>query len=206
MVVVFGAVSVAMYAGATAMIWAGRQTEKTAASFHSQFASNTPDDPAFNQVQSQVEQAQSVGFTLARIIPIGFMALVLLIFCLGASTTMLGRIWLDGTTLASRGLRTRRIDLSTAVLSTGTITHIRHRSYQPVSHGTVVAEYDAVFARDPVAGIEISVPIGRVGSRCMPRDELIALSNAMLAGRDPAAPGTAGAIRVARGLRTRAGL
>jgi MFS family permease len=100
--------------------------------------------------------------------------------------------WLDGTTLRIRGaFRSRRIDLATADVTLGTVTH--------TSEGTGYQRVPVLVARDPASGRRVKLSLSGAGMDRLPPVELRALADAMIAGRPEESP--ADAWQVASHLR-----
>ena len=88
--------------------------------------------------------------------------------------------WLEGTRARVRGaLRTRIVDLATAEITAGVITHRRNAGTSRES----VERLPTLVARDPATGRKVSIPLHGAGSGMLPPHELRALADAMTQGR-----------------------
>ena len=84
--------------------------------------------------------------------------------------------WLEGTTLRVRGaFRSRTVDLTTAEVTVGTVTHTgEHNRYRRVP---------ILATRDPASGRRVRLSLGGGSMDRLPPAELRALADAMTAGR-----------------------
>jgi hypothetical protein len=121
------------------------------------------------------------GFQPAHLGALGVAGLVV-----GAGLVLLGLFiaarsvraatWLDGTVLRVRGaFRSRTVDLATADVTVGTVTHAddEHRQYR----------VPTLVARDPVSGRRVQLPLSGAGLDRLPPAELRAIAEAVSAGR-----------------------
>jgi hypothetical protein len=127
-------------------------------------------------------------------------------FFLGAMALVVGVVlkvwrtafWLEGTTLVHRtAVRTRRVDLATAEVSEGTIVEsapTAHRTWRTVTSA-------AIKARDPQTGAVITAPVRTPARGRLPSVELVALADAIMAGRRAEDPAYVSAEAIAARLR-----
>jgi hypothetical protein len=88
--------------------------------------------------------------------------------------------WLDGTDLRVRSLfRTRTVNLSTAEVTAGIVTH---STTSDAGH-TQVRRVPTLEARDPASGRKVTLPLQGTSMDLIPPAELRALADAVTAGR-----------------------
>jgi hypothetical protein len=181
LVVVIAVIGLAISGLFVAVAWLGGSLAR---SFLGNFdsTSSSPGDPSAGLAQS----AGVVGtiFTLFGFcaVPFALLMLYLVLYTLRRSA------WLQGTTLTMRGaLSTKRVDLSTAEVQGDTVTY-QERNYGGMSNYVTVYTVPALAARDRRTGTKIKVPLRGQGLKRLPSDELRALVNAMMYGRNQADP------------------
>jgi hypothetical protein len=97
--------------------------------------------------------------------------------------------WLEGTTVVLRGaFSTRRVDLSTAIVTGASVTFRHHVGHWNDQSHYVNVEVPALVARDHRTGHEIEIPLQDEQRHRMPADQLVALADAMMTGRQPTDP------------------
>ncbi|MFI7541034.1 hypothetical protein [Actinoplanes sp. NPDC049599] len=99
--------------------------------------------------------------------------------------------WLEGTRATVRGaLRTRTVDLTTAVVTAGARTYRRH----PHTSRESIERVPTLTARDP-DGHQVTIPLHGVGMAQLPPPELRALAEALTANQDRDARNLAAQLR-----------
>jgi hypothetical protein len=126
------------------------------------------------------------GWVLDRLGPLEIVGLLaggvfVLLGVLAMVSSLRGRAaWLDGTRLRVRtAFRTRTVDLSTADVTAGVVTHSDSGDEGP----TLVRRVPTIVARDSASGRKVTLPLQGTGMDRIPPVELRALADAITGGR-----------------------
>jgi hypothetical protein len=156
------------------------------------FGSSGVPDPSVDPVGGMTDTVSS-AFRLFGLCAVPIAA----VFIYVVLSTLRRAAWLDGTTAVVRGaFTTKRVDLSTATVQGDSV---RYRQ----AHGdrTYIYTVPALAARDRTTGRQIKIPLRGMGLKRLPAGELVALADAMMAGRRPSDPDYGGAAALADSMR-----